>query len=81
MPAMLRFLRAAEIPERYAPATGTTFFFHNHVLRQKRSQSLKPEYEYNLDLARFMLADWSEHTVTTKPPFLDFSPQVSLGNA
>ena len=59
-------LRAAEIPQRYAPATGTTFFFHNHVLRQKRSQSLKPEYEYNLDLARFMLADL--HLSIQSPP-------------
>ncbi len=71
-------LNAAKIRHRYAPATGTTFILHNHVLRQRRSQSIKPEFVYNLELAQFMLKDWSTRVVETKVPFLDFPVQTSL---
>ena len=38
------------IPYRLAPATKWVQFFYNHRLTQRRSQSAKPEFEYNLDL-------------------------------
>ncbi len=47
----------AHIESRYAPATKIAQFFYNKTIKQKRSQSLKPEYEYNNDLAEFFLKD------------------------
>jgi len=48
-------LSRAKIPTRIAPATKIAQIFYNHRIRQRRSQSLKPEYEYNLDLAKALL--------------------------
>ena len=45
----------AGIPQRFAPATKLSQVLYNRRLRQRRSQSRKPEYEYNLDLARYFL--------------------------
>lgn len=42
---------------RLAPATKIAQIFYNHKLVQRRSKSLKPEYEYNLDLAKKYLSD------------------------
>ena len=39
------------IPLRVAPATKWAQIFYNHRVRQRRSQSRKPEFEYNLELA------------------------------
>ena len=47
----------ARVPLRYAPATKFGQFFHNRRVVQRRSESTQPEYEYNLDLARRLLAD------------------------
>ena len=47
----------AGIPSRYAPATKLAQVFYNHRIPQRRSRSEKPEYQYNLDLARAYLAD------------------------
>lgn len=52
-----RALWGARIPYRLAPATKLHQLFFNHRLRQRRSQSLKPEYEYNRDLIRQLLVD------------------------
>lgn len=57
-------LAAARIPYRLAPATKIAQVFHNRRLRQRRSRSEKPEYAYNLDLARRLLAD---HGVAPPP--------------
>lgn len=43
---------------RLAPATKLAQLFYNHKLTQRRSKSLKPEFEYNLDLARHFLSDF-----------------------
>jgi ADP-heptose:LPS heptosyltransferase len=51
-------LLLAGIPFRLAPATKLAQIFYNHRLKQRRSQSLKPEYEYNSDLIRFFLASY-----------------------
>ncbi len=47
----------AGIKYRLAPATKIAQIFYNHKLTQRRSRSLKPEYEYNLDLAKQFLCD------------------------
>ena len=48
---------SAQIEYRLAPATKIAQIFYNHRLTQRRSHSEKPEYEYNLDLARHFLND------------------------
>jgi len=48
---------SAGIPYRLAPATKLAQVFYNHRAKQRRSESAKPEYEYNLDLARVFLHD------------------------
>ena len=46
----------ARVPTRVAPATKIAQIFHNVRIKQRRSESIKPEYEYNLDLVRHFLA-------------------------
>lgn len=53
----------AGIPYRLAPATKWWQIFYNHRLTQRRSNSLKPEYAYNLDLIYKFLYD---HKLTPK---------------
>ena len=60
------------IPYRLAPATKWVQFFYNHRLTQRRSQSAKPEFEYNLDLARTFLRDQGIAIVEPCPPYLTF---------
>lgn len=61
---------------RLAPATKLAQIFYNHRLTQRRSKSLKPEYEYNLDLAIKYLSD-SGVSVKEKPkaPFIYFEQE------
>ncbi|MGH8369868.1 MAG: glycosyltransferase family 9 protein, partial [Gammaproteobacteria bacterium] len=47
----------AGIPYRLAPATKLAQVFYNKHLTQRRSESAKPEYEYNMDLVRQFLND------------------------
>ena len=60
------------IPYRLAPATKWVQFFYNHRLTQRRSQSAKPEFEYNLDLARAFLRDHKISVVEPRTPYLSF---------
>jgi len=60
------------IPYRLAPATKWVQFFYNHRLTQRRSQSAKPEFEYNLDLARAFLCDHKIPVVEPRTPYLFF---------
>lgn len=48
-------VRQAKIPVRVAPATKWVQFLYTHTLSQRRSKSLKPEFEYNLDLAHYFI--------------------------
>jgi len=58
---------------RLAPATKIAQIFYNHKLTQRRSKSLKPEYEYNLDLAIKYLSDIGISAKNIpKAPFLQF---------
>jgi len=45
----------SKIPLRIAPATKIDQLFYNHRLKQRRSLSLKPEFEYNRDLVKYYL--------------------------
>ncbi len=56
----------AGIPLRVAPATKLAQLFHNRRIRQRRSRSAKPEFEYNRDLARACLDAFG---VAADPPF------------
>ena len=60
------------IPYRLAPATKWVQFFYNHRLTQRRSQSAKPEFKYNLDLARAFLRDHKIPVVEPRTPYLSF---------
>jgi ADP-heptose:LPS heptosyltransferase len=65
----------ARVPVRAAPATKLAQLFHNRRLRQRRSQSAKPEYAYNLDLARwFIESGGGTPPADPQPPFLAFEP-------
>lgn len=69
--AMATFL--SRIPVRVSPATKLAQIFSNNRLRQKRSTSSKPEYEYNTDLIRYFIelqGDTAEPLI--KPPYLNF---------
>ena len=47
--------RNARIPVRVGPLTNRYSLLFTHPLRQHRSASIKPEWDYNLDLARYAL--------------------------
>ena len=70
----------ARIPMRTAPATKLAQFFYNHRLTQRRSRSLKPEYEYNTELARFALRQLGVATGELPgPPYLAFKSSEIKG--
>lgn len=63
----------ARIPYRLAPATKLAQAFYNRRLKQRRSTSAKPEYEYNLDLVRHFLRDRRlPQAPLPAPPYLQF---------
>jgi len=64
-----------KIPYRLAPATKLAQIFYNKRIKQKRSQSAKPEFEYNLDLIRAFLNDNKVKIVEPSAPYLSFSDQ------
>lgn len=62
---------------RVGPATKLAQLFLNKKLKQKRSRSLKPEFEYNLDLVRhFISLNGDESSIQTSPPYLCFDDEV-----
>ncbi|WP_422103328.1 glycosyltransferase family 9 protein [Vreelandella sp.] len=64
----------AGIPLRVAPATKWAQVFYNVRVRQRRSQSVKPEYQYNVDLACELLTRLSLKLSTLpSPPFWPMS--------
>lgn len=63
----------AGVQTRIGPATKIAQIFLNKTLKQKRSQSKKSEYEYNIDLVRYYLNYNDDyHTVSLSPPYLRF---------
>ncbi len=63
----------AGIQYRLAPATKLAQIFYNKRIKQKRSQSAKPEYQYNLDLIRAYLTDNQIAIIEPAAPYLTFS--------
>jgi ADP-heptose:LPS heptosyltransferase len=64
----------ARVPIRIGPATKVAQLFLNRKLRQKRSLSLKPEYEYNSDLSRFYIELHGDTpSKLQSPPYLHFN--------
>lgn len=66
----------ARIEFRLAPATKWCQFLYNHRITQRRSQSIKPEFQYNLDLASAFLTKWCIYASVPKAPYLTFSDDV-----
>lgn len=64
-----KVLRAAKIPYRLAPATKVAQILYTHRLTQRRSRSLKAEYEYNLDLARHFLQSQDLTPIIPETPY------------
>lgn len=66
----------ARITYRLAPATKIAQVFYNHRLTQRRSRSLKPEFEYNVDVIKKFLLDFNiDSNKNVEPPFLKFQSQ------
>ena len=66
-------LALARIPIRVAPATKLAQVFYTHRLRQHRSQSSRPEWLYNLELAEFFLARLGvSEPLRAAAPYLSF---------
>ncbi len=68
--------RRAKIPYRLAPATKWAQFLFTDRLKQRRSKSAKPEFEYNLDLIRHFLNKKQREIVEVSPCFLDTPEQL-----
>jgi len=68
--------RKAKIAYRLAPATKWAQFLFTDRLKQRRSQSAKPESEYNLDLIRHFLQKNNISPVEVAAPFLNVDPQI-----
>lgn len=64
----------ANIKQRWAPATKLAQFLYSHKVKQRRSQSAKPEFEYNSDLIRAFLQHNDMVIVEPTPPYLSFAP-------
>ncbi len=61
------------IPVRVAPATKLAQILYTHRLRQRRSQSSRPEWVYNLELAEFFLAQLGIlQPIRATAPYLSF---------
>jgi ADP-heptose:LPS heptosyltransferase len=66
----------ARVPVRVGPATKLAQAFLNRRLRQKRSQSAKPESEYNADLVRYYISLNGDTAPSMQsPPFLQFAQE------
>ena len=73
-------LKNAKIPIRLAPATKLAQFFYNHKLKQRRSESKKPEHEYNTDLIfEFLETFFSEELKEMDgAPYLTLDPKKEV---
>ncbi|MGR5211884.1 glycosyltransferase family 9 protein [Vibrio rotiferianus] len=66
----------AGIKYRLAPATKFAQLFYNHRIKQRRSQSAKPEFQYNLDLIRAFLNEQNITIVEPQAPYLTFETEI-----
>ena len=69
----------AGVKQRIGPATKIAQIFLNRRLRQRRSESAKPEYEYNLDLIRYYIyLNHDKPVEVPPPPYLKFPTEEIL---
>ena len=75
-------LKKLNIPIRIAPKTKLAQFFYNYKLKQRRSRSLKPEYEYNIDLVSmlFEILDINDIKDVDGAPYMSFNPKITEEN-
>ena len=66
------------IKKRYAPSTKLAQIFFNKKIKQKRSESLKSEYEYNNDLASFFIKDNGYAVKTSHDPLITIENNKSI---
>jgi ADP-heptose:LPS heptosyltransferase len=64
------------IPWRFAPATKWAQVFYNHRVAQRRSRSLKPEFEYNTDLAHALLQHLGVSAAPSTAPYWPISSDL-----
>ncbi|MGO3408899.1 glycosyltransferase family 9 protein [Marinomonas sp.] len=69
-------VRQAKIPVRVAPATKWVQILYTHTLRQRRSQSLKPEFEYNLDLANYFIEILGGKVLSDEGPMFRYDKEA-----
>ncbi len=70
----------SNIKNRYAPATKLAQIFHNKTIEQRRSKSLKPEYEYNNELARYFLEDNNYRVNKIENPLIRIQNTRNIGS-
>ncbi len=64
------------VKTRVAPATKIAQIFYPQTLKQRRSRSEKPEYEYNLELIRiFLKTSQTNEILEPEAPYLSFPEQ------
>lgn len=64
----------AKINIRIAPATKLAQFFYTIRIKQRRSRSEKPEYQYNMELVKHYLSCLGINKISEpEPPFLKFN--------
>ena len=69
----------ARVPYRLAPATKIAQVFYTHRLRQKRSSSHKPEFEYNTELVKHYICNNGDTPVITPAaPYLFYAADEIL---
>ena len=66
------------IKKRYAPSTKLAQIFFNKNIKQKRSESIKSEYEYNNDLASFFIKDNGYAVKTSQDPLVTIENDRSM---
>lgn len=67
--------RLANIKTRLAPDTKLAQFLYPIRIKQRRSRSEKPEFQYNMDLVRYYLSALGITDIKEPaPPFLGFNP-------
>ncbi|WP_432455394.1 MULTISPECIES: glycosyltransferase family 9 protein [unclassified Agarivorans] len=66
----------AKISNRCAPATKLAQFLYTQRVVQRRSRSLKPEYQYNLDLTKAFLEQHGYSAQQPSGPYLQFATEV-----
>jgi len=71
----------SNIKRRYAPATKLAQFFYNRTIQQSRSKSLKPEYQYNIDLASYFLKDNGYEVNRIDAPLIKLITQDKIKNS